>query len=52
MMWNWFSKLLNKKVQPKRRRVQVDIPIEQHTYRKAQFGLHRNSSNDEDKSRR
>lgn len=50
MIWNWLSKLMTKKAQPQRRRVQVEIPIEQHTYRKAHFDLPRNASNDEDKS--
>ncbi|WP_162599240.1 hypothetical protein [Shewanella algidipiscicola] len=39
MMFNWFSKLLGKKQQSQRKRVQVDIPIEQHSYRKAFFDV-------------
>lgn len=42
MMLNWFSKLLSKKEQPQRKRVQVDIPIEQHCYRKDFFYIKAN----------
>jgi hypothetical protein len=48
MICNWFSKLFSKKGKPQRRRVQVDIPIEQHTYRKANFDLPRNEPAVED----
>ncbi|MCG9696365.1 hypothetical protein [Shewanella sp. Isolate11] len=31
-MWSWLSQLYAQKSQPKRKRVQVDIPIEQSRY--------------------
>lgn len=51
MMWNWFSKLIGKKRQSQRKRVQVDIPFEQHSYRKADFVLQKSEPlSEEDKS--
>ncbi|WP_394200965.1 hypothetical protein [Shewanella waksmanii] len=38
-MWNWFSKFVNKKSQSQRKRVDVDIPFEQHSYRKEDFEI-------------
>jgi len=32
MMWNWFSKMLGKDSRPKRKKVLVDIPYEQHSF--------------------
>ncbi|SUI48766.1 Uncharacterised protein [Shewanella putrefaciens] len=32
MMWNWFSKMLGRHEQPKRKKVQVEIPFEQHRF--------------------
>lgn len=43
MMWNWFSKVFTKKEQSQRKRVQVDIPYEQHSYRKEDFELDQES---------
>lgn len=37
MMWDWFSKLINKTPRPQRRRVEVDIPFEQLEYRREPF---------------
>ncbi|CAM4209961.1 hypothetical protein SHAQ108633_19270 [Shewanella aquimarina] len=42
MMWNWLMKRLGKKSSSQRRRVEVDIPFEQHSYRKASFDLQAN----------
>jgi len=33
MMWNWFTKMLGIRSQPQRKRVQIEIPMEQHEYR-------------------
>ncbi|MCL1059065.1 hypothetical protein L2729_13885 [Shewanella gelidimarina] len=33
MMWNWLSKKLAGTEKPLRRKVEVDIPYEQHRYR-------------------
>ncbi|BAJ01543.1 hypothetical protein [Shewanella violacea] len=38
-MWNWFSKVFPKKEQIQRKRVQIDIPYEQHSYRKEDFAI-------------
>ncbi|MCL1091115.1 hypothetical protein L2744_16205 [Shewanella profunda] len=32
MMWNWFRKVFGKTEQPKRKKVLVDIPFEQHSF--------------------
>jgi len=32
-MWNWISKKLARTEQPLRRKVEIDIPYEQHRYR-------------------
>lgn len=37
MMWNWFSKLLGKHQQPKRKKVIVDIPYAQHGFSMGHF---------------
>ncbi len=42
MMWNWLMKRLGKKSSSRRRRVEVDIPFEQHSYRKASLDLQAN----------
>ncbi|WP_169732698.1 MULTISPECIES: hypothetical protein [Shewanella] len=50
-MWNWFSKLVNKKTQPQRKRVDVEIPFEQHSYRKEDFEVEQSRAElEEDKS--
>ncbi|QQX81878.1 hypothetical protein JK628_08755 [Shewanella sp. KX20019] len=37
MMWNWLSKKLARTEQPQRRKVEIDIPYEQHRYRIEDF---------------
>ncbi|MFB2686262.1 hypothetical protein ACE02B_13755 [Shewanella mangrovisoli] len=37
MMWNWFTKMLGKDERPKRKKVLVDIPYEQHSFRTDHF---------------
>ncbi|QXP45018.1 hypothetical protein FM038_25825 [Shewanella eurypsychrophilus] len=48
MMWNWFSKVFTKKEQTQRKRVQIDIPYEQHSYRKEDFDVTEESRVQED----
>lgn len=36
-MWNWFTKMLGKDERPKRKKVLVDIPYEQHSFRMDHF---------------
>ncbi|WP_185817680.1 hypothetical protein [Shewanella atlantica] len=43
MMWNWLSKFFGKQEQTQRKRVRVDIPYEQHSYRKEDFDIDENS---------
>ncbi|WP_185977001.1 MULTISPECIES: hypothetical protein [Shewanella] len=47
-MWNWLSKVFPKKEQAQRKRVQIDIPYEQHSYRKEDFDIDEQSSALED----
>lgn len=37
MMWNWLTRKLAKKEQVTRRKVNIDIPYQQHSYRKEDF---------------
>ena len=37
MIWNWLSKFMGKKQSLQRKRVVIDIPFEQHRYRKESF---------------
>ncbi|MCG9962497.1 MAG: hypothetical protein ACRDCT_06005 [Shewanella sp.] len=37
MMWNWFIKMLGKDERPKRKKVLVDIPYEQHSFSMEHF---------------
>ncbi len=39
MMWNWLSKKLTRTEQPQRRKVDIDIPFEQHSYRIEDFDI-------------
>ena len=32
MMWNWFTKMLGKDERPKRKKMLVEIPFEQHPF--------------------
>ncbi|WP_179079105.1 hypothetical protein [Shewanella sp. UCD-KL12] len=48
MMWNWFSKMFTKNEQAQRKRVQVDIPYEQHSYRKEDFDINEQSTSFEE----
>lgn len=32
MMWNWFTKMLGKDEQQKRKKVLIEIPFEQHRF--------------------
>lgn len=41
MMWNWFSKMLGRHEQPKRKKVQVEIPFEQHRFSMDDFSYTR-----------
>ncbi|NRB22152.1 hypothetical protein [Shewanella sp.] len=47
-MWNWLSKVFLKKERSQRKRVQIDIPYEQHSYRKEDFDIGEQSSSLED----
>ncbi|MFV7770227.1 MULTISPECIES: hypothetical protein [Shewanella] len=42
MMWNWLIKRFSRNTQSRRRRVEVDIPFEQHSYRKTSADLQPN----------
>ncbi|GIU31255.1 hypothetical protein L2719_12465 [Shewanella schlegeliana] len=33
MMWNWLTQKLGRGVQVRRKKVEIDIPYEQHRYR-------------------
>ncbi|MCL1139868.1 hypothetical protein [Shewanella pneumatophori] len=37
MMWNWLTRKLAKKQQVTRRKVNIDIPYQQHSYRREDF---------------
>lgn len=39
MMWNWLTQKLTKKQQITRRKVNIDIPYQQHTYRREDANL-------------
>ncbi|MDT3320031.1 hypothetical protein Q4Q52_09630 [Shewanella sp. SP1S2-4] len=41
MMWNWFIKMLGRDEQPKRKKVLVDIPFEQHRFSMDDFSRSR-----------
>ncbi|ABV37501.1 hypothetical protein Ssed_2894 [Shewanella sediminis HAW-EB3] len=43
MMWNWLSKFFGKQERSQRKRVRIDIPYEQHSYRKEDFDIDENS---------
>ena len=47
-MWSWLSKVFSKKEQSQRKRVQIDIPYEQHSYRKEDFDIDEQSKTQED----
>ncbi len=52
MMWSWLSKIFGKQEQSQRKRVRIDIPYEQHSYRKEDFDIDKSSViMDEDNSR-
>ncbi|WOT06387.1 hypothetical protein [Shewanella youngdeokensis] len=39
MIWNWFSKKWTRTRQPQRKKVDINIPYEQHSYRKEDFDI-------------
>ncbi|GIU05952.1 hypothetical protein TUM4261_08710 [Shewanella sp. c952] len=39
MMWNWLSKKIARTERPQRRKVDIDIPFEQHSYRIEDFDI-------------
>ena len=41
MMWNWFTKMLGRDEQPKRKKVLVEIPFEQHRFSMDDFSRSR-----------
>ncbi|MEZ9820410.1 hypothetical protein AB4238_07280 [Shewanella sp. 10N.286.45.A1] len=47
MMWNWLSKKLTRTEQPQRRKVDIDIPFEQHSYRIEDFDVDSDTADEE-----
>ncbi|MCU8005969.1 hypothetical protein ACGMNB_15460 [Shewanella oncorhynchi] len=41
MMWNWFTKMLGKDEQQKRKKVLIEIPFEQHRFSMDDFSRSR-----------
>ncbi len=41
MMWNWFTKMLGKDEQQKRKKVLIEIPFEQHCFSMDDFSRSR-----------
>ncbi|MCL1146748.1 hypothetical protein AB4298_17255 [Shewanella sp. 10N.261.52.F9] len=39
MMWNWLTKKLVKNGQVRRKKVDIDIPYQQHSYRMEDFSI-------------
>ena len=49
MMWNWLSKKLARTEQPQRKKVDIDIPYEQHSYRIEDFDVETDLNSDKKK---